>query len=149
MHGRVWEIGWGCWQMCRWVCSTQLHRCEGFSHPKCRSRQQWCHLMMSLISFLCKLRVAIKVSMHRTQGSSVLSFDLSVCFLLLVPPLVHLESHISSNSATSVPLEEWNYNQTGRCSLFVQLYMLKVISGTLSWCAWIATLWVSDPVSEQ
>ena len=44
-------------------------------------------------------------------------------------------SHRPSNLATSVPLEELNYNQTGECSLFVQLYVLKVILGTLSWCA--------------
>ena len=34
-----------------------------------------------------------------------------------------------------MPLEEWNFNQRGKCSLFVQLYMLKVVLGTLSWCA--------------
>ena len=50
----------------------------------------------------------------------------------LVPQLVHLGSHRPSNLATSVPLKEWNYNQTGKCSLFVQLYVLKVILGTLS-----------------
>ena len=32
-------------------------------------------------------------------------------------------------------LLEWNYNQMGKCSLFVQLYVPKVILGTLSWCA--------------
>ena len=52
-----------------------------------------------------------------------------------VPQLVHLGSHRPSNSATLVPLEEWNYNQTWKCSLYVQLYMLKVNLGTLSWCA--------------
>ena len=48
--------------------------------------------------------------------------------------LVCLGSHRPSNAATSVPLKEWNYNQTGKCSLFVHLYVLKVILGTLSWC---------------
>ena len=30
------------------------------------------------------------------------------------------------------PLEEWDYNITGKCSLFVHSYVLKVILGTLS-----------------
>ena len=65
-------------------------------------------------------------------SSLVHSFGL---FVWLVPWLVHPGSHRPSNLATSVPLEEWNYNQTGKCSLFVQLYMLKATLGTLSWCA--------------
>ena len=66
--------------------------------------------------------------MHKTQESSVQSF-------WLVPQLGHPGSHRPSNSATSVPLEEWNYNQIGKCFLFVQLYVLQVILGILSWCA--------------
>ena len=85
---------------------------------------------------LCILRVDIKVSMHETQGSSLQFFWLVVIlfglFLGLVPQLVHLGSHRPSHLANSVTLKEWNYNQTGRCSFFVQLYILKVILGTLS-----------------
>ena len=68
-------------------------------------------------------------------GSVQLSLFLLGQFLVfwLVPQLVHLGSHRPSNSATLVPLEEWNYNQTGKCSFFVQLYVLKVILSTLSW----------------
>ena len=47
-------------------------------------------------------------------------------FVWLVPQLGHLGSHRLSNLAISVPLEEWNY-KCWKCSLFVQLYMLKVI----------------------
>ena len=60
---------------------------------------------------------------------SVILFGL---FLWLVPQLVHLGSHRPSHSANSVPLKEWNYNLTGKCSLFVQPHILKVILGTLS-----------------
>ena len=69
------------------------------------------------------------------QLSSVLSIQSVHGLFWLIPQLVFLGSHRTSNSATLVPLEEWNYNQTGKCSLFVQLYVLKVILGTLSWCA--------------
>ena len=70
--------------------------------------------------------------MHETQGSFTHSFHLVLWF---IPQLVCLGSHRPSNLATLVPLEEWNYNQTGKCSLFVQLYVLEVILGILSWCA--------------
>ena len=60
---------------------------------------------------------------------SVIPFGL---FLWLVPQLVHLGSHRPSHLANSVPLKEWNYNQTGKCSLFVQIYVLKVIMDTFS-----------------
>ena len=53
----------------------------------------------------------------------------------LVPQLVHAGSHRPSTSATLVPVKEWNYNQTGKCSLFVQPYVLKFILGTLIWCS--------------
>ena len=62
-------------------------------------------------------------------------FSLFIWFLWFVPQLVHPGSHRPSNSATSVSHEEWNYNQTGKCSLSVQLYMFKDILGILSWCA--------------
>ena len=104
--------------------------------PKCRSRQQLHYLVMSLTSFLCISRVDIKVSMHGTQGWFVRPFcGLLLWFLWLVSQLVHPGSHIPSHLANSVPLKEWNYYQTGKCSLFVQLCMPKVILGTLSWCA--------------
>ena len=70
--------------------------------------------------------------MHETW---IHSFILFVWFFWFIPQLVHLGSHRPFNLATSVPLKEWNYNWTGKCSLFVQLYMLEVILGTLSWCA--------------
>ena len=47
-------------------------------------------------------------------------------------------AHVQYNSDTSVPLKEWNYNQTGKCSLFVQLSMLEVILSTLSWYALVS-----------
>ena len=68
-------------------------------------------------------------------GSVMYSFSLFIWFFWLVPQLGHLASHRPSNLATLIPLEEWNYNQTGKCSLFVHLYVFKVILGTLSWCA--------------
>ena len=69
------------------------------------------------------------------QGALTWVLVLSLVQLFgLVPQLVCLESHRPSNLATLVPLEEWNYNQAGKCSLFVHLYVLKVILGTLSWC---------------
>ena len=137
MCGRVKETGQGCWQMHRQACTSLLYMCEGFSYPKCRSRQQWCHLMMSLISFLCILGVGIKRSMHETreQSSWVHFHSVNSWSFGLSPQLVNLGSHRPSNWATLVPLKEWNYNQIGKCSLFVQLYVLKVILGTFRWCA--------------
>ena len=84
-------------------------------------------------------------------------FGSSVQFFWPVPWIFYLGSHRPSNSATLVPLEEWNYNLTGKCYLFGQLHVLKVILGTLSWCALVvsklvrllATLQLMDPVSEQ
>ena len=70
----------------------------------------------------------MKGSVHKTWDG----FGSSGQLFWLVSQLVCPGSHKPSNSATSVPLEEWNYNQTGKCSLFVQLYILKVILGTLS-----------------
>ena len=46
--------------------------------------------------------------------------------------LIHLGSHIPSVLATSVPLKEWDYHHTGKCSLFAHLYVLKFILTTLS-----------------
>ena len=43
-----------------------------------------------------------------------------------------LGSHRPSVLATSVPLEEWDYYHTGKCSLFVYMNMFKVILSTLS-----------------
>ena len=69
------------------------------------------------------------------QGALTWVLVLSLVQLFrLVPQLIHPGSHRPSNLVTSVPLKEWNYNQTGKCSLFVYLYVLKVILGTLSWC---------------
>ena len=62
-------------------------------------------------------------------------FWYSVCFSWLVSQLVHLGSHRPSNLAMLVPLKECNYNQIGKCSLFVQMYILKNILGMLSLCA--------------
>ena len=70
----------------------------------------------------------------RPRGSVHWSFSQFQVFWL-VPWLLPLGSHWPSNLATLVPLEEWNYNLIGKCYLFVQLYVLKVILGTLSWCA--------------
>ena len=47
---------------------------QRFFPPKCRSRWQWHHLMMSLMSFLCKLRVGIRRSMHKTWGHSFIHY---------------------------------------------------------------------------
>ena len=91
--------------------------------------------MMTLMSFLHIWEVGIKGSPHETQGSVIHSFSLFIWSFWLVPQLGHLGSHRPSNLAPPVPLKEWNYNQTGKCSLFVQLYVLNVILGTLSWCA--------------
>ena len=52
----------------------------------------------------------------------------------LVLQLVHVGSHRPSNLATLALLKECNYNQTMMCSLFVHLYILKVILDTFSWC---------------
>ena len=76
----------------------------------------------------------IKGSAHETEGLGLWFWFLVWLSVQLVPQLVHLGSHRPSNLATLVPLEEWIYNQTGKCSLFVLLYVLKVILGTLSWC---------------
>ena len=118
MHGGVRETGWGCQQIHMCVGTTLLHIYKVFSCPECRNRWQWCHFMMSLMPFL-----------HMLGKGYICLFGSAVW---LVPWLVHLGSHRPSTSATPVPLEEWNYNQAGKCSLFVQLYVLKVILGTLT-----------------
>ena len=80
--------------------------------------------------FLHIVGIGIKESMHEIQGfqfgSVVHYFGLFLWFFWLVPQLGCLGRHRPSNSATSVPLKEWNYNQTEKCSLFVQPYVLKV-----------------------
>ena len=62
-----------------------------------------------------------------------------------------VRSHRPSVVATSVPLEQWDYNLTGKCSLFVQLYMLLVILSTLSSLFMLfASNWVAyHPGSSQ
>ena len=50
--------------------------------------------------------------MDEPQGSHM-GFWLQYIWLHLI------RSHRPSLAATSVPLEEWNYNQKGKCSLFV------------------------------
>ena len=135
MHGRVKETGQGCWQMCRCVSTTVWHMNKGLSNPKYRSRWKWCHLMMSLMSFLCIIGGRDKRKLRQDWGAQTPVLVLSLVQLFgLVPQLVHLGSHRPSNSATLVILKELNYNQTGKCSLFVNLYIFKVILGTLSWC---------------
>ena len=105
--------------------------CEKVFQPKCRCRWKWCHLMMSLLHIL---GVGIKGSTHEIQefSSVIHSFGPFIWFSWLVSQLGHLGSHRYSNLATSVPLKEWNYSQTGKCSLFVWPYIPKVILGTFS-----------------
>ena len=43
-----------------------------------------------------------------------------------------LRSHQCFVTATSVPLMEWQYIPTGKCSLFIHLHVPKVILGTIS-----------------
>ena len=140
-----------CWAMgnrLRMLVDTQASLLDLTAHaqrlfpPKCRSRWQGHHLVMSMMSFLCTSGVDIKVSAHGTWGSFGSFFSLLIWFLWLIPWLVHLGSHRPSHSANLVPLKEWNNNQTGKCSLFVQLYVLKVILGTLSWCALVVCMLV-------
>ena len=95
---------------------------------------------MTSLTSLCILGRGIKGSMHETQElvgwsipvDSVILFSL---FLWLVPWLVYPGSHRPSHLANAVPLKEGNCNYTGKCSLFVRLYILKLILGTLSHCA--------------
>ena len=88
---------------------------------------------------LTYIRVGIKKACTRPRGLvQFFSFSQFLVFWL-IPWLVHLGGHRHSNLATLVPLREWNYNQTGKCTLFVQLYVLKVILGTLSWCALVVS----------
>ena len=55
-----------------------------------------------------------KESTHKPWGSHL-------GFWLHYIQLHFMRSHRLSLVATSVPLEEWDYNSTGKCSLFVQL----------------------------
>ena len=69
----------------------------------------------------------VKGSAHKTEGlSGAGSWFGSAVWL--VPKLFHLGSHRPSTSATSVPLEEWNYNQTGNV-----LYLFNHMYLRLSW----------------
>ena len=49
------EIGWRCWQMCRWVGTPLLHMCKGFS---CQNEEAddsdiiwWCHWCPSYVNW--------------------------------------------------------------------------------------------------
>ena len=82
------------------------------------------HVMTSVMSCLSKLRDGIRESVHEPWGFIHFWF----LVLLLIPWLVSLGSHRPSNLGTLVPLEEWDYYVTGKCSLFVNC----MCSGLLS-----------------
>ena len=98
--------------MHRLVSMTLLHMHKGFSCPKWRSRQSWCHFMMSLLYCWCKLRNDIRGVLHEPQG-----------WFSWVPVQFRSVSVWEGNRlfvlANSVPLEKQEYKQTGKYSLFV------------------------------
>ena len=87
---------------------------QGFSYLKSEADYhdiiRWCHCCCTYV----KGWGLYKESMHEPSGSH-LGFWLQYIRLHLI------RSHRPSLVATSVPLEEWNYNQKGKCSLFVKL----------------------------
>ena len=91
---------------------TLLHMHKGFSHYRKKQTSldiiRWCHCDFAYINGGGYVRKC-------AQALGLLSG------LLLKVHLVPscFGSHIPSVSATSVPLEEWDYNHTGKCSLFV------------------------------
>ena len=102
--------------------------CAGFLLPEEGSRWLWHHLVTS---HLC--HYAYIESWGYIRGACTNSRLIICVFLAAVHPSYLLRSHWPSVMATSVPLDEWEYNLTGKCSSFVQLHVPKVILGTLSW----------------
>ena len=120
------EIGQGCWWMCRWVGVTLLHMCKGSSCLKGEADVcdiiRWHHCCSAYINEGVVFKKA-----HTSLGALIWSLVLG-----LFGTTSFLGSHRPSVLATLVPLEEWEYNYTGKFSLFVQLYMLRVILNILS-----------------
>ena len=89
---------------------TLLHMHKGFSHLNEEADNcdviRWCHCC----------------STYKKEGGYIwkCAWALGVLLLLLVLfQFVCPGSHRPSVLATSVPLEEWDYHHTGKCSLFV------------------------------
>ena len=117
-------------QTCQWDPIAHVQR---FFLPKVQNQMTVISLDDFTDVLLMYVREGIKGSVYKTGALSG-SGSWFISAVWLVPQLVHPASHIPSTLATSLPLEEWNYNQIGKCSLFVQPYVLKVTLGILSWC---------------
>ena len=102
---------WGCWRMHRQVSMTLFHMCKIF--PTGIRKQM---IVMSLGGHCHYAYVKgwglYKGSVHEPQGYHLGFWLLYIQFYLV-------RSHHPSVVATSVPLKEWDYNFTGKCSLFV------------------------------
>ena len=100
------EMGWGCWWMCRWVGVTLLCTCKGSSCLKGEADDcdviRWCHCHSAYVNEGVVFKEA-----HMSPGASSLIVASSGS---LDSFLSFLGSHRPSVSATSVPLEEWDYN---------------------------------------
>ena len=119
-------VWWGCW----WMGRMSWHDCTMHVHKVFLARGgkqmiMTCHLMMSLPLCLCR-GLGVYKGKH-TQALRLLSGFLAAVHLSYL-----VRSHQPSVVATSVPLMEWEYIFTGKCYLFVQLHVPKVILGTLS-----------------
>ena len=106
-------IGWGCWQMCRQVGVNLLCMHKGFSHLKEEADDhyviRWCHCHFAFVSEGGLSNEAC-TSLGALIWSLVVGSFGSTSFL---------GSHRPSVLATSVLCEEWDYNHTGKYSLFV------------------------------
>ena len=98
------QVGW---------CNSTVH-VQGF--PAGRGKQS---IMTSLGD------ITVMVLMYRVGGlykeSKLEPWGSGLGFWLQYLWLHFVRSHRPSLAATLVPLEGWNYNQKGKCSLFVQL----------------------------
>ena len=117
------------WSYCTWARFFLLE--EG-------SRQLWHHLVMSLSFCLCRGLGVYKGEHTWAGGWSPGSFGSCTSKLPLEKPPTLCCSYFGASWGVWVQL-------TGRCSSFVQLYVPKVIPGTLSWY-WFSCLQVNQVV---
>ena len=98
-------------QVCQHDSTVHVQR---FSHLEGRTDNhdiiRWCHCHYAYV----EVRGLYK-GVCMSPGGSCLGFWLNHIWLHFV------RSHRPSPVATSVPLEEWDYNLTGKCPLFIQL----------------------------
>ena len=106
---------------------TLLCMCKGFSHLNEADDHDIIRLCQCHSAYVNE---EVYKEVHMTPRGSFGSsfFGLFFSWFWLICP----GSHRPSASATLVPLVEWDYHHTRKCSLFLHLYVLKFFLDTLS-----------------